>query len=653
MNSTLIQAKVFHQRFFPARHGFSYPLTVYGLDLSELETLDRTVTGFGYNRRGIVSLYDRDYLDGSDTPLSDRFRTLLARYTDPSAIDRVFLVTSLRLFRPVFNPVSFYLCLDRNTELVFAMAEVNNTFGERHLYPLKPEKKGNAHEASADKVFHVSPFNTVSGVYDFRFGPLDKGLAIRIVLTVDGQKKFVASLTGDMIPLTGKNLAMMWLRHPLTAHLTMVRILKEAAVLFFKKKLPYVPKPVSIHPDTVHKEPSNLLQKIARSLFVRELSRIRRGCVTVTFPDGSQRVFGDPQSPQQGDLRILDDDFFPQAVFRGDIGFGEAYMDGLFETPDPAALLSTLILAFSGGRLSGRVSAFLRGALERVISRVPANSLRQSPRNIRAHYDISNPFYRLFLDEHMVYSAGIFDSEQDSLEEAQLRKLRHIIAKADIGKNDHVLEIGSGWGAFAITAVRDTGCRVTTLTLSNEQHEWVSQKVKALGLEDRIEVLLKDYRTMTGCFDKIVSIEMLEAVGHRYLGTFFSCCDALLKPGGRVVVQVITLPDQEYAAYRMRIDWIQKHIFPGGHLPSLTALCQAMTRRSTLIVDHLENIGPHYATTLRHWHRRFTENRDQIAALGFDTRFLRKWEYYLTSCEAIFRVRGVEDLQLVLRRPYE
>ncbi|GAB6096799.1 hypothetical protein JCM14469_30520 [Desulfatiferula olefinivorans] len=653
MNSTLIKAKVFHQRFFPARHGFSYPLSLYCLDLSELTALDRGVTGFGYNRMGIASLYDRDYLDGSVTPLYDRIRARLVHCNAPSTIDRIMLVTSLRRFSAVFNPVSFYLCLDKHRDLIFALAEVNNTFGERHLYPLKPEKKGSAHEASAEKVFHVSPFNTVSGTYDFRFGPLDKGLAVRIVLSVDGRKKFVASLTGDMIPLTGKNLAMMWLRHPFTPHLTMGRILKEAAVLFFQKKLPYIPKPVSVHPNTVHKEPSNLLQKIARTLFIRGLSRIRRGFISVTFPDGSQRVFGDSHSPHRGELRILDDDFFPQAVFRGDIGFGEAYMDGLFETPDPAALVGALVLAFSGGRISGRVSAFLRGTLERVISRVPANSLRESPRNIKAHYDISNPFYRLFLDEYMVYSSGIFDSDEDSLEEAQLRKIRNIIAKADIRESDHVLEIGSGWGAFAFTAVRDTGCRVTTLTLSNEQHEWVSQKVKELGLENRIEVLLKDYRTMTGRFDKIVSIEMLEAVGHRYLGTFFSRCDALLKPGGRVVVQVITLPDQEYAAYRMRVDWIQKHIFPGGHLPSLTALCRAMTRRSSLIVDHLENIGPHYAVTLKHWHRRFTENRDRIAALGFDDRFMRKWEYYLTSCEAVFRVRGLENLQLVLRRPYE
>ena len=238
-------------------------------------------------------------------------------------------------------------------------------------------------------------------------------------------------------------------------------------------------------------------------------------------------------------------------------------------------------------------------------------------------------------------------------EQAQQQKLLHIIDKADIHSHHHVLEIGSGWGAFAITAVQKTGCRVTTITLSIEQYNHVIQKVKQLHLDDRITVQLIDYRAMTGYFDRIVSIEMLEAVGHQYLGRFFNCCDRLLKPGGRVFIQVITLPDQEYAAYRLRLDWIQKHIFPGGHLPSLTAMCQAMTGSSSLIVDHLENIGPHYATTLDHWHRRFKDHLDQILNLGYDEVFVRKWEYYLKSCQAMFDYRGLENLQLVLVRPYE
>jgi cyclopropane-fatty-acyl-phospholipid synthase len=329
-------------------------------------------------------------------------------------------------------------------------------------------------------------------------------------------------------------------------------------------------------------------------------------------------------------------------VLGGDIGFGEAYMGGLFVTDDLASLLGVLIRAFSGGRRPRRMSAFLSGSLARLVRAGEANSLWGSPRNIRRHYDLSNDFFRLFLDTSMTYSAALFRSPDEPLEQAQENKLRAILRKAGIRSGHHVLEIGSGWGSFAVMAVRETGCRVTTLTLSLEQYAHVTDLVRGLGLDDRITVLLRDYRQVTGSFDRIVSIEMMEAVGHRYLGAFFQACHRCLRPGGRVVIQVITIPDQEYAAYRLRLDWIQKHIFPGGHLPSLTALCRAMTRTTPFIVDHLENIGPHYAITLQRWHERFRARLDQVRALGYDEVFLLKWEYYLKSCEAMFRTRGLD-----------
>ncbi len=289
-------------------------------------------------------------------------------------------------------------------------------------------------------------------------------------------------------------------------------------------------------------------------------------------------------------------------------------------------------------------------ALEKLRYLARRNTLPGSRRNIHRHYDLSNAFFQTFLDDSMAYSCALFSHPGESLEAAQRNKYRSIIEKARIGAGDHVLEIGCGWGGFALEAVRRCGCRVTGITLSRDQHRLARERVREAGLQERIDILFHDYRSIRGRFDKIVSIEMLEAVGHGYFGAFFKRLDRLLAPGGIAVIQVITIPDRRYDAYRRSHDWVRKHIFPGGLLPSLTILTRSMTRHSGLMVDHLENIGDHYALTLAEWHRRFTADRDQAARLGFDRRFQRKWAYYLGTCEAGFRERVLGDLQLVLTR---
>lgn len=654
MNSSIVNGFVFHKRFFPAEHHFRYPLVMVCLDLDELNRLDRTCRGFAYNGWGLASIRDQDYLSPGPDAIKMKLERLLA---DAGYLHeehhRVMMVTAPRRILGVFNPVSFYLCLRPDNSINCVVAEVNNTFGERHVYILQPEPHPKSYRASAVKRFHVSPFNHVQGGYEFHFAPIETGIDIRIIYRVDGQKKFVARYWGERTPLNSQNLLALSLRHPLSAYLTTMRILREAAALYFRKKLAYVSRPVSTHRMTLSKRPSSLSRQVCVLLFVREMKKIRRGGVRVTFPDGSRQVFGDPSSANQGEMTILDYDFFPKAVLEGDIGFGEAYMEQLFVTDDLRSLLEVFILAFSGGSIPGRTASYLIGTLVRMVRGNSPNTLEGSRKNIQHHYDLSNDFYALFLDTGMNYSAGLFLSETDTLEQAQASKIQTIIAKAQIRTTDHILEIGSGWGDFAVTAARQTGCSVTTITLSREQHAYVSRRITELGLEDKVRVLLTDYRKVEGRFDRIVSIEMLEAVGPQYLKTFFTCCNALLKPDGRIVLQVITLPDQKYWAYRYRLDWIQKHIFPGGHLPSLSVISRTLTRHTPLIIEHLENIGPHYATTLRCWHRRFSDNPDQVQALGFDPVFQRKWSYYLQSCEAMFRVNALENLQLVLVRPYE
>jgi cyclopropane-fatty-acyl-phospholipid synthase len=387
------------------------------------------------------------------------------------------------------------------------------------------------------------------------------------------------------------------------------------------------------------------------NLVVSLFNKIRTGSLTFHLPDGGERHFGDQNSSLRARMIIHDYRFFKDAVLGGDVGLGEAYMQGFWDTDDIPALFSVLIKnrgALENGHMA---TAWLMRQKDRLLHTLRANTLKGSRRNIGKHYDLSNDFFQTFLDPTMLYSCGLYADENDTCEDAQHHKIQSIIEKAHLTPADHVLEIGCGWGGFAMEAARETGCRITGVTVSGEQYELARKRVLQAGLQDKITILFQDYRHVTGLFDKIVSIEMLEAVGHQYLGTFFTTCDKLLKPAGRLVIQVITIPDQSYENYRRTTDWIQKYIFPGGHLPSVTALAEIVTRRTGLLMENLEDIGLNYARTLRDWRSSFTRNMDKINALGFDEVFRRKWIYYLAMCEAGFRERAIGDIQVVFRKP--
>ncbi len=379
------------------------------------------------------------------------------------------------------------------------------------------------------------------------------------------------------------------------------------------------------------------------------LGGIRVGTLEVAPGDGSVLRFGGGPHPLAARIDVHDDRFWSRLASGGSVGLGESYVRGEWSSPDLVALIRLLIANRPALR---RVSpaAVLNVLADRVAHAARGNRIGRARRNIVAHYDLSNDLYRLFLDESMTYSCARFEEPGQSLEAAQRAKLRSVAEKARLRPGLRVLEVGCGWGAFAVLAAREYGCHVTAVTLSDAQHDHVRDLVAREGLEDRIEVRLVDYRRLEGSFDRIVSIEMLEAVGHRYLGTYFRALDRLLAPDGLAVVQVITLPDQRERAYRRRPDFIQRAIFPGGHLPSLTSMSRAMTRRSRLFVEDLENLGPQYAETLRHWRERFLGRVDEVRRLGFDATFVRLWEFYLAYCEGAFLARYLNDLQLVLTR---
>jgi cyclopropane-fatty-acyl-phospholipid synthase len=346
----------------------------------------------------------------------------------------------------------------------------------------------------------------------------------------------------------------------------------------------------------------------------------------------------------------------------GETGAGEAYIRGEWSTDSLVDAVRLGIL--NRGRLKRGSPLFWIGAIGAWVGhQMRRNTRSRARRNIEAHYDLGNEFFELFLDPSMTYSCAVFEEPGQDLEEAQLAKYRRVASKAELRPGLHVLEIGCGWGGFAEVAARDFGCRVTGITISEAQASYARERIRRAGLDDRVSIELRDYRSLdsvsreggsrNGRFDRIVSIEMLEAVGHRYLPRFFEVCDRMLAPGGRAVVQVITIPDERYGRYRLRPDYIQKFIFPGAHLPSLGAMRRALRRRTGLIVSELEDIAEHYGPTLARWRERLLEVRPQANALGFDDTFVRRWEYYFAYCEAAFRARYIADLQLELNRPAE
>jgi cyclopropane-fatty-acyl-phospholipid synthase len=378
-------------------------------------------------------------------------------------------------------------------------------------------------------------------------------------------------------------------------------------------------------------------------------SRIRIGCLTVVEPDGRRHVYGDPSSERRAEIRVHDREAALRVVTSGDTGAGEAYMDGQWSSPDLAGLLSLAALNIESMDLAGSPLHRITQLPRTLLHRSRRNTVAGSRRNIAAHYDLGNDFYRLFLDETMTYSSAVFQSPDQSLAEAQRNKYRVMAEGAGLRPGMHVLEIGSGWGGFAIYAAGELGCRVTSVTISKAQRDLAVERVRAAGLQDLVDIQLRDYRQIDGTYDAIVSIEMLEAVGAEYYEAFFEACDRALKPGGRLSLQTIAFPDVAFERQRRGANWIQLYIFPGGLLPSLSVVERSL-HRTRLLVSVVTVIAPSYVRTLQEWRSRFMANLDAVRARGFDERFIRMWEYYLAISEAGFATGLTQDFQLVLEK---
>ncbi len=394
---------------------------------------------------------------------------------------------------------------------------------------------------------------------------------------------------------------------------------------------------------------SNPLGALAKRLVFARLSDLREGQLRI-YEGNDVHCFGNEHTGFNATITVLDQAFYAEVAFGGSVGAAESYMLGHWKSDDLTSLMRLFLCNREALDSMETGLAKLTAPIRVAAHWWHRNTLAGSRKNISAHYDLGNSFFRLFLDETMMYSCALFEHPDMSLRQASTAKLDAICQKLALSPEDHVLEIGTGWGGFAIHAARNYGCRVTTTTISPSQHELAVDRVCSAGLQNRITVLLKDYRDLTGTFDKLVSIELIEAVGHQYYGEFFQRCADRLIPGGQMLLQSITIADRHFARARDEVDFIKRYIFPGSCIPSISALAQAMSDSSDLQITQLEDIGPHYATTLARWRDNFFANIEQVRALGYPDSFCRMWEYYLSYCEAGFAERALGDVQMLLTR---
>jgi len=388
----------------------------------------------------------------------------------------------------------------------------------------------------------------------------------------------------------------------------------------------------------------------ARKTIFRMLESIQHGSLELICAEGT-RMFGEPDAELKARIAVHNERFFARVLMGGDDEAGDAFMDGDWSSPDLVSVVRLMARNVDQLERGNPLLQMASRAFHRMRHWLNRNTIAGSRRNIQAHYDLSNDFFRLFLDRNMVYSSAVYGSANDSLEAAQVEKLDRICRKLQLAPGDNVLEIGTGWGAFALHASRNYGCNITTTTISREQHDQARQLFASAGeAGQRITLLMEDYRNLRGSFNKLVSIEMFEAVGLQYYDAFFSACDRLLTPDGSMVMQAITMNEHRFDAYRKQSDWIQRRIFPGAQLASISEILKSLVRSTHLSLYGMEDIGLHYAYTLAEWRARFHNSMAEVRALGFDERFARMWDYYLSYCEGAFRERRISDVQLMLSK---
>jgi cyclopropane-fatty-acyl-phospholipid synthase len=634
-----------HTRFKPRFHSFTYPILMLESDITTLNKKNAYFPFFGYNKKGILSIHDSDFLHKNNKNIQEKIHALTSQLPNTKEIDSIRLIAIPKLFNKGFRPVSFYLCYTASKNLIALIAEVTNTYGESHIYLMK---KTENNTFKTEKNFHVSPFFKEEGDYFFNIKQTERKSEIHIRYSVNKTPVFYANFIAKKKPFNRRNILLSLCVLPLNAILIFPKILYQAFIINMIKKIPARSKPIPPKVNTLRHMPLSSLQKIIFSKIKKMASSITSESLLITLPDSSVHMLG---SQKEGPLQLTinNTQFFTDIAFSGEIGLGESYMKRRWDSNSLVELLQFFIRNEShfekitnGVFITKFINAFLHS--------IRKNSVKKSKSNIEEHYDLGNRFYSVFLDKSMMYSSAIFSDTHTTLEDAQENKIATLINELEAKAGDHILEIGSGWGEVAIQLAKKTNCFVTTVTLSENQYAFVSERIKKENLDHLVTIKLQDYRHITDTFDGIISVEMIEAVGHKYLPEYFSTCNRLLKSGGRFVLQGITYPCDKYDEYRKRSDFIRKHIFPGGHLPSLEIMDTIIQTKTDLTEIKRRNIADSYAKTLFEWRKRFLNKKETIENLGFSETFIRKWEYYFAYCEAGFSSNYLGCYQLTYKK---
>jgi len=404
--------------------------------------------------------------------------------------------------------------------------------------------------------------------------------------------------------------------------------------------------------SSIQKPNKSITQRLAKAMVIKQFSKLTKGQLLVN-ENGNNYIFGSKNNdfPVSATINVLSNEMYSEIAAKGLNGAAEAFVKGLWSSDDLTRLIRIFVRnREAANQIEGGVAKLATGLfyLQHSLKR---NNHKGSLRNISAHYDLGNDLFETFLDNTKMYSCAIFENENSSLEQASINKIERICKKLELSSNDHVLEIGTGWGGFAIFAAKNFGCKITTTTISQKQYEYTLEKVKALGLQDKISVLKKDYRDLTGKYNKLVSIEMIEAVGHHYYHDFFRKCNQLLIPDGRMLLQSIIITDYLYEEAKQFSDFIKTYIFPGSCIPSISKLCESSAKATDMRLFHLEDITPHYAKTLNHWRSHFMNNVKKIRDLGFSEEFIRLWNFYFCYCEGGFIERQIGAVQMLFTKP--
>jgi cyclopropane-fatty-acyl-phospholipid synthase len=650
--SALYRGEIRHRRAGSPAGEFTHPLTLLYADLAELPSLlgGRLVRP----APGLVRLRRRDLLGGVDgPPTAAAVRALIEeRSGRPAPRGAIRVLTAPRTLGMAFNPVSFYYCFDEDERLDTVVSEVTSTpWLKRHAYVLRATGDERVLRGEHAKALHVSPFQDMDHRHVWAVTAPGETLSVHIENHRDapGSKDFDATLKLHREELTPASLRRATARQPAAALRTLGLIYGHAVALKLKGA-PHFAPPADPTPETLMpKVKLTPAQFAARRAVLAVLGRLTTGRLELVEPDGRRHLLGPGGEPHA--VAQLNDPEAWVALLRGSRGLGQSYTDGLWDSPE----LTDVV------RLAARNVQAVDAIRRRIQAvRVPyqhARGLRgkvsrsQGRRDIHAHYDLGNDLFELMLDETMMYSAGSFSTPDATLRDASIEKLELVCDKLDLGPDDRVLEIGAGWGGFAIHAATTRGCHVTTTTISVEQHAYAVEKVKAAGVEHLVDVLLEDYRDLTGSYDRVVSLEMIEAVGWQDFPTFFRVASDRLERDGAMLLQAITMDDRAYEVEKASNSFIREQIFPNGCLPSQAEIARCLQAQTDLRMAHHEDLTGDYVHTLHHWRKNIEASTERLEELGYDERFRRLWQFYLCYCEGGFAERRIGVGQTLLAKP--